>query len=439
MDGQVEDIEGGGLLATARRLAGRGIGRDLLYTLGSRWAQFLIGLVGSIISARALGPGDFGRFGLVMATITILGTIADAGLTYTAAKLIAQYSDTDPDRARGAAHAYFRLRLLTGAAVAILGVLGSAPVASLLGYPDLTPLLQLASCTLFALAVSSYPGTVLIGLELFSHLGLASIANAAITLSGILALFLIGQLNVWTLVGWNVALPLLSTIPAWLLLPRDWLPWPIRSSRIAHHESLVTEIWRFAKWMALANLGTIVAVQGDVLLLGRLATPAEVGVYSVALALALRLDSLNQSLLLVLLPRASKLKGSVEIRGYTRRVLRGSLLLACGLGLVALASQPLILLLYGEQYVASAWLFLALTGVVLFDLVTSSLFLVALPLERPRVLAAADWLRVIVLGMVGWALIPRLGGFGAVLARGAARVVGTGYALWALARNRNST
>jgi O-antigen/teichoic acid export membrane protein len=117
-----------------------------------------------------------------------------------------------------------------------------------------------------------------------------------------------------------------------------------------------------------------------------------------------------------------------------RQVLRGSLILAAGLGLVALLAQPFIIALYGERYTASAGLFLALVLVVLFDLVTSSLFLVAVPLNKPRVLAAADWLRVLVVGVVGLALIPRMGAFGAIVARGASRVVGTGYTLWALRR-----
>jgi O-antigen/teichoic acid export membrane protein len=409
--------------------------RDLLYTAGSRWVQFLIGLVGSVLSARALGPSDFGRFGLVIVAVMVLGTVADAGLTYTAAKLIAQHNASDPSRAHYYARVYFRLRLLTGAVVGLLGILFAAPVAALLGYPDLTPLLQLAFCTLFSLAISSYPGTVLIGLERFDRMGAANVANAAITSGGILALFVTGNLNLWTLVAWNVVLPLLSTVPAWFLMPPGWLPWRTKDEgRRAKGEGMVAEIWRFARWIALANLGTIIAVQGDVLLLGRLATPADVGVYSVALALALRLDSLNQSLLLVLLPRASKLQGADQIKGYTRQVLRGSLSLAAGLGLVALLAQPLILLLYGESYAASAGLFLALMVVVLFDLITSSLFLIAFPLERPRILALADWLRVLVLVLVGWAAIPRLGAFGAVVARGASRVVGTTYALWALNR-----
>ncbi|HUP28358.1 MAG TPA: hypothetical protein VM409_07975, partial [Chloroflexia bacterium] len=66
--------------------------------------------------------------------------------------------------------------------------------------------------------------------------------------------------------------------------------------------------------------------------------------------------------------------------------------------------------------------------------VTSSLFLVAFPLDRPRVLALADWLRVGVLGLTGCLLIPMYAGFGAVIARLLARVTGTAGALIALRR-----
>ena len=68
--------------------------------------SMLIALAGNVISARVLGPGDFGRFGLVMAVVSICGTLADAGLTYTAIKTIAQYSTAHPARAHAVARAY---------------------------------------------------------------------------------------------------------------------------------------------------------------------------------------------------------------------------------------------------------------------------------------------------------------------------------------------
>ena len=425
------------LASRAARFARRPVVADLAVTLGGRWTQMFIALAGSILSARALGPEEFGRFGMVMAVIMICGTFADAGLTYTAVKMIAERVTPGDGSALSTARTYFLLRLCTGVLVAALGVTLSAPIAAgVLGYPDLTPYLQLAFLTVAALSVSGYPGTVLVGLMQFGRLSAAGVLNALITLAGIAALFLAGQLNLGTLVAWNVILPLISTIPAWFLIPREWLPWRGQSGINLPRldRGMAREMLGFGKWVAISTLGTMIALQGDLILLGRFSSPEVVGVYSVALALALRLDTLNQSLLTVLLPRASRLRGAADIRQYTRRVLPGSIALAAALGLVAFLAQPLIRLLYGVEYTASAGLFLALTLVVLFDLVTSSLFLVAFPLNKPRVLAVADWLRVGVLGLVGWSLIPAFGGFGAVMARGAARLVGTIYTLVALSR-----
>jgi O-antigen/teichoic acid export membrane protein len=419
-------------------LARRPVVRDLSFTFGGRVAQMLLALVGSVVSARALGPEDLGRFGLVMTTVTICGTLADAGLTYTAVRYIARYSERDTARAQAAARAYLLLRLLTGAATSLAGLLLSEVIAgAVLGHADLTPYLQLAFFTLFGLAISSYPGTVLVGLARFGRVGLAGVLNAAITVAGILLLLAAGRLDLTTLVAWNVVLPVVSTLPAWLMLPSNWLPWRLgRAGVLASTQAgVMREVLGFSKWMAIAMLGSIVASQGDLILLGRLAGPAVVGVYSVALTLALRLDTLNQSLMTVMMPRASRLGGPAEIRRYSRRVLGGSLLLAGFVGVVALLAQPLIALLYGERYEASAGLFLALVVVVLFDLVTSSLFLVALPLNRPRVLAVSDWLRVLALGLAGWLLIPAHSGYGAVASRLISRVAGAAYTLLALRRS----
>jgi O-antigen/teichoic acid export membrane protein len=181
----------------------------------------------------------------------------------------------------------------------------------------------------------------------------------------------------------------------------------------------------------------MLVTQGDIILLGRLTTPAVVGVYSVALALASRLDTLNQSLFTIMMPRASRLEGRANMRQYWKRVAGGSLALAGALAVAAVVAQPVIVLLYGDRYVASAGLFFALLGVVLFDLATSSLFLLVFPLNRPRLLAAADWLRVLVLGTAGWLLIPLYGAFGAVAARFLARVIGSTLVLLNLRRSIN--
>src|SRR5690348_8765460 len=88
-------------------LARKRVTGDLLMTFGGRWVQILLGLAGNVASARALGPDEFGRFGLVIAVILVFGTLADAGLTYSAIRLIARGVDTDPQKAFAVARSYF--------------------------------------------------------------------------------------------------------------------------------------------------------------------------------------------------------------------------------------------------------------------------------------------------------------------------------------------
>lgn len=432
------DVENPTLWIRILSLARRRVTGDLIVTFGGRGVQVLLGLIGSVVSARALGPSELGRFGIIISVIMVFGTLADAGLTYSAIRLIARGAEQDYQRTQAVARSYFLLRVLTGVTVALLGIPLSWPLAWALGYPDLVPLLQLSFLTLFSLSLSSYPGTILIGLSKFKEYGVAGVLNAVITVSGILVLYFTGVLSLGTLIAWNVLLPLVSSIPAWLLMPKEWLPWRLWTKpdpRLG--DEVRRELVNFAMWMGVSLVGTVLVTQGDILLLGRLTTPAVVGVYSVALALASRLDTLNQSLFTVMMPRASRLEGGTNMRQYWRRVALGSLALAGALALAAVVAQPVIILLYGERYAASAGLFFALLGVVLFDLATSSLFLLVFPLNRPRLLAAADWLRVVVLGGSGWLLIPLYGAFGAVVARFLARVIGTTVVLLSLRRSIN--
>ncbi|MDQ3929047.1 MAG: oligosaccharide flippase family protein, partial [Chloroflexota bacterium] len=259
---------------------------DLAVTVAGRGVQLLLGLAGNVASARALGPADFGRFGIIMAVVMICGTLADMGLTQAAVKYIAR--DRQEGAPYDAARAYMALRPISAGIVTLLGLLLSAPIAALLlGRADITPYLQLAFLTLLSLSVSGYPGTILLALGKFGSLGLAGVLNAAITAGGIVLLLMLGQLDLGTLVGWNVILPLVSSIPAWLLLPRQWLPWRLSGGGTNSVRALLRAggigrtMLNFGKWLSLATLGSIVASQADVLLLGRLSTPETVGVYSV--------------------------------------------------------------------------------------------------------------------------------------------------------------
>ena len=81
-------------------------------------------------------------------------------------------------------------------------------------------------------------------------------------------------------------------------------------------------------------------------------------------------------------------------------------------------------------------LFRVLLLVVIFDVMTTPLLLLAFPMNRPRLLAAADALRAVTLAVIAVALIPSLGAWGAVVAKAAAKVAGAALIIVILWRSR---
>jgi O-antigen/teichoic acid export membrane protein len=75
---------------------------------------------------------------------------------------------------------------------------------------------------------------------------------------------------------------------------------------------------------------------------------------------------------------------------------------------------------------------------MMFDVLLTPLLLLPLAYRQPRLLAAADGLRVVTLVLVGLALIPIFGALGAIAARFAARVAGAVLVLGALWLGRPS-
>jgi O-antigen/teichoic acid export membrane protein len=123
---------------------------------------------------------------------------------------------------------------------------------------------------------------------------------------------------------------------------------------------------------------------------------------------------------------------------YMRRGLLRSGMIALALLPTGLLIGPLIDIFYGTAYHPAARLYQLLLVVVISDLFTTPIVLLAYHHQRPQLLAGADLLRVGAMLAVGTILIPAagpLGGVtGAVVARLAAKVAGVLLVLMRLPR-----
>jgi PST family polysaccharide transporter len=414
--------------------------RGWLVVVSGNVARLLLSLVASVLIARALGPADYGVLAVLSGAMAIAGIVADLGLTATAVKGIAGAWPGDAALAHWRGRATFWLRTAAALAIfALAGLLAVPLTAGLLGLgevQDAPILFVLAMAGMVAVAMSGAVNAVLQATSHFGRLSAVSLANAAVTavLAGLLAAA--GRLNLVTaLLVLGLATTAVSIGMGLRLLPGRWSLWRPPSWPELRDEGQT--MLRFGRWLWIASLLAVTTGQLDLILLSHWREAGVVGLYALALSLAMKADVVNQSLYTALLPSASTLAGETSLRPYLRRALLRGLAISAGLLLLAPLAGPFIALFYGEAYQGAAPLVPILLLTVIFDALTLPVALLAYPLERPQALAAAELLRATALLALVALFIPRWGPAGAALARLGAKAIAFGL-LALLLRSRRS-
>lgn len=162
-------------------------------------------LIANIIVARILLKQGFGEYAMVQTTLLTMTVLSQFATGYTAAKYIAEYRSSDPQRA-GRIMGLCAIFSIVTAGVGSLLLVGIAPwlAEAILKAPHLKFALMIGSGFLLFSAINGYQTGALSGLEAFSSLAKAGI------ISGIMAVIVI-SLGAWwgglngTLVGLSLS------------------------------------------------------------------------------------------------------------------------------------------------------------------------------------------------------------------------------------------
>jgi len=388
-----------------------------------------LGFVASLVIARALGPAAFGVYAVLAATVGIVGTVAEGGLTEAAVLRISAVWPATSHEAKQRARTFFWLRL--GLASTVVGVTGL--LADQLSQRFLevdAGLLRWALLGIVATAASGAISAMLQATGAFGRMSSLTLFNTALTAALALALALAAQLTLLTaLVVLGIGTSLATFAFGTRMLPAGWrLSLPSKASLHAEARALQST----GRWLWLASLFAMFTANAEVLLLNRWAALPLVGAYALALNVATKADVVNTSLYTVLLPSVATLESSGQKASYVRSGLLRSGLIALGLLIMIPLSEAFIVLVYGAEFAPAVPLLRLLLGVMIFDVVLTPFLLLPLAYRQPRLLAAADALRAITLVIVAVGSIPAYGAFGAIAARFAARLAGAVLVLGAL-------
>ncbi|MCB8945200.1 MAG: oligosaccharide flippase family protein [Ardenticatenaceae bacterium] len=406
--------------------------RNWLIHFSGNLGRLALGMVSSVLIARALSPDLFGAYILLGAVSSIGLAVANMGLPRAAVQQIAAVWEHDPGLARQRGRVFFGLQVVGATAVLLLLVMLIPILAdSLLSIERY--LVSIVLVGVLAMVLSGTMNSLLQATGQFGRLSFNLLLNSGLTSLLAIWLFWRGQLTlINALLILGVATSLVSFVVGYWLLPpalkaaQSPLPWQPES----------TSLLRLSRWFWLSSLLAILATRADILLIGRLSESSTVGWYGLAANLAAKAEMINHSLYAVLLPAAAAIQNPNQLHRYLTQSTRRGLLVCVGLLLALVVAQPLIPLFYGAAYDTAVPFFRWLLLLVMVDVITTPFLLLAFAFDRPHLITLNDALRLTVLVPLTFWFLPTYGAMGIIGAKFIAQIIAVSLTLVLLWRKR---
>ena len=394
-------------------------GSDLLRptaaVLGGSLAALAATLALRVVVARTFAPADLGLLLAAIALVSWAGGVASLGLNPAVARHAAeQRAAGDDRRARRLAGSGLRTASVSGALAVVLVAGGAWLLAGrfpAVGWLELVPPLALVG---LALAVGM---TVVGASRAFGDV----IARAVIRDAGggVLRLLAVGGA---TLAGGSLFALAVAYTAATLAAEAAALAWGARRGWFdlrrpgAPETSRPRELAPYA-WLELLNQ---TALWADLVLLGALAAPAEVGLFAVARALARALQTVQYAVAHAYLPAlasAWRTGGVADLAAIYVRARRLTFaLLWPGVALCLAAPGPVLGLLFGSDYEPAAEALRLLAVGLGIDALAGARELPLQALGAARSAARCGTVAVLVGLIAMLVLAPAAGAFGAAIA-----------------------
>ncbi|HEX4131703.1 MAG TPA: oligosaccharide flippase family protein [Pirellulales bacterium] len=396
----------------------------------SFWTIFCYGstqalrLVSNVMLAWLLYPEAFGVMTIVNVFVQGLQMFSDIGIGPS----IIQHRRGEN---REFVNTAWTLQVLRGTGLAMCASLMAWPLARFYGDAELGPLIVAAGLTA---AISGFNSTVLFTVRRSLNLGAITLLEIGAQAAGVIAncTWALVHPSVWALMAGAIISAVVRMAFSHAL--NRQMP-----NHFAWDREAIGELMHFGRWIFLSTIITFCALQGDRILLSKLIPLDMLGVYTVAITVALMpnvlLGTLTFSVLYPLLCHA----GRTDHRRLETRLLRArGTLLKFGLAMVfavGAGAELFFHLLYDPRYYDAVWMTRLMCVPVWMMVLNTTLETSLLALGDSRSAAGCNLAKFLAntLGaLVGF----HFGGVpGFILGLAAGGLAAQGMLLWALARH----
>lgn len=301
------------------------------------------GFIVILFLARLLDPSEFGLIAMVMVIIAIAQVFTDVGL---GSALIQRSHNLEIHYS-----SVFYFNIFIGLLLSAITFLSAPGIASFYNNEELLELSQVMSVLFFINALSSIQITKL-RRDLQYHI-LTKAGITASLFSGLLGIVLaLNDYGVWSLAIMYLTRSIIINVYLWYA--SNWMP-SLRFSIKA-----LLKLWKFGFNMFLAGLIDTIFSKLDILIIGKLFSPATLGYFDRAKSLDQMINTYSAgSLMSVLFPVLSKVQNdlvrfqNIVIKALS--VINFTVFLL--LGIMYLSSEEIIVLLFSDKWLPSVGYF----------------------------------------------------------------------------------
>lgn len=344
--------------AAGHSTARRALGGSVWSTLGFGSAQAMR-LGSNLILTRLLNPEDFGLMALTTSFLIGLTMFSDMGFGPS----IQQSRRGDDQDFLDTA---WSMKVIRGAILTVAALALAWPLSRFYDAPRLLPVLPVAAISLLIAGFNPTRIDSAARHLMLRRLTLLELAAQAIGIAMMIAAALATG-SVWALVVGNLA-----SAAALLVLTDRYLPGS--RNRFAIEPAARAELMEFGKWIFASTICGFLLFQGDRLVLGRVLSLSELGIYNIALFLGtvpMLLGGAIAGRLLTPLHRQALHENTGPALVVRARRLLTAFLMTIAV-VMALVGPVLIGLLYDPRYAASGTLLTIIALLQLPQIITLS-------------------------------------------------------------------
>ncbi len=325
-------------------LASRALGGSALSVIGFGGTQ-MMRLASNLILTRLLSPEDFGLMTLVTSFLIGLMMFSDVGLGPSI-----QQSQRGDDPAF--LDTAWTIKVIRGAGLLLAAVVIAVPLSHVYSSPEFAHIFPVAAISLL---IAGFNPTRIDTAARHLFLGRLTVIELAAQAINIIItiVFALWLQSVWALAIGNVTAAIVLLVLSHLYLPGH-------VNRFRMEPAARSELVHFGKWIFLSTIFGFLQFQGDRVILGRVLTLDQLGIYNIGLFLGTVPitvgAAIGNRLFIPMYRQHPPSRSAADFRMLSKTKGGVSAFLIVLVVILALGGPWIVEALYDHRYIAAGWL-----------------------------------------------------------------------------------